>query len=76
MVILIEMRAVRAIALSAKQSDFARDLFEMSPEGAAFNDGGAEAVTCFEARKPNSMLTSFFRTGGFITKCFIPKCNG
>jgi len=43
------MRAARAVALAAGQMDFARVLFESSPEGAAFHNIGTEAVSCFEA---------------------------
>ena len=46
---LVDMRCARAIALAAGQTDFARVLFESSPEGIAFRDKGKEAVSCFEA---------------------------
>jgi hypothetical protein len=38
----------RAVALAAGQTDFARVLFESSPEGIAFHDKGKEAVSGFE----------------------------
>ena len=46
---LVDMRAARAIALAAGQTDFARVLFESSPEGAAFHNNSKEAISCFEA---------------------------
>jgi len=46
---LVDMRAARAVALAAGQMDFARVLFESSPEGIAFRDKGKEAISGFEA---------------------------
>ena len=43
------MRCARAVALAAGQTDFARILFESSPEGAAFHNQSKEAISCFEA---------------------------
>ena len=43
------MRCARAVALAAGQTDFARVLFESSPEGSAFHNKSKEAISCFEA---------------------------